>query len=381
MAAEPINEGRPPGADYDVVIKEQRRDPEVLRTVLQGWLGSKLGKPTLRLAPITTPETNGVANETLIVDATWPSASGGDVHQRFVIRIATDDPLYLDADIHRHYKVYESLQNFPNVPSPQVIGFEPDRSLLGMEFFTMEFIAGDIPGDRPHYTTAGFVFDATPAQRRTMWENAIRAMAELHKVPASAMSFLSSGTGRSGLEEDLAYWRRYLDWAAPTEPNPHLEQGWTWLQKNMPANPPTGFSWGDSRYSNIIFRDFTPVSVLDWDTVSLTGNEADVAWWITMDHHATGLLPGIGTPDELVAVWENAIGRKAEHLRYHMVCTSFRLGAILVKLFDQMCANGLMPPEVAREQASNSMFIQTLCQLLDLTPPGDITAPLPDVKL
>jgi aminoglycoside phosphotransferase (APT) family kinase protein len=214
-----------------------------------------------------------------------------------------------------------------------------------------------------------------------MWENALRALAALHQVPVSAVSFLSDGSSLSGLEQDLNYWRRYLDWASGSQPNAHLEQTWTWLQSNMPASPPTGLSWGDSRYSNIIFRDFKPVALLDWDTVSLASGDADVAWWITMDHHATGLLPGIGTPDELVGVWESAIGRKIRDLRYHMVCTSFRLGSILVKLFDQMCAAGQMPPDVAAEQASNSMFIQYLCQLLDMTPPGEITAPLPAVTL
>lgn len=378
--AEPVNEGRAPGAEYDIALKTSARDPEVLRSVLSSWFSSKLSAPGLQLAPIATPEGTGVANETLIVDAAW-SAGGRDLNQRFVVRVETPEPLYLDANIERHYKVYEALMSEPAVPSPAVIGYEADTGLIGAPFFAMEFIEGQIPSDRPHYTTAGFVFDASPAERRTLWENAVRTLAALHSVDTGRFAFLERGSGKSGLEEELDYFRRYLDWASPNKQNPHLEQAWTWLQANLPANPPTGFSWGDSRVANIIFRDLKPVAVLDWDTVSLAGSEADLAWWITMDHHATGLLPGIGTPDELIGLWQATTGRKVEHLKYHMVFSSFRLGAILYKLFDQMRAGGLMPAEMAEEQSTGNMFIQYLCQLLDMTPPGPIDSPLPEVTL
>jgi aminoglycoside phosphotransferase (APT) family kinase protein len=375
MANEPANDGRAPGADFDIALKAHARDPEQVRAALQGWFAGRLGEPGLRLGPIALPEGTGVANETLMVDAHVDERLA-----RYVVRIATARPLYLDADIETHYKMYEALAAEPSVPSPGVVGYEPDPGIIGSPFFAMTRVEGDIPGDRPHYTTAGFVFDASPAERREMWENGVRAMAALHAVPAERFSFLSRGTGRSGLEEDLAYWRRYLDWATPEGPHPQLEQTWTWLQANLPADAPTAISWGDARFANIVFADRRVQAILDWDTVSLTGNEADLAWWIVMDHHATALLPGIGTPDELVELWQATTGRTAQHLRYHTVCTAFRLGAILCKLFAHMRDDGLMPPEVAAAQASNSPFVQLLCQLLDLTPPGEITAPVPDAS-
>jgi hypothetical protein len=99
-----------------------------------------------------------------------------------------------------------------------------------------------------------------------------------------------------------------------------------------------------------------------------------------MDHQATELLAGIGTPDELVDLWESIVGRPARDLRYQAVCSLFKLGSILFKLFGQMRDNGLMTPEFALEQSHNSPYVQQLCQILDLTPAGEITAPVPDVS-
>ena len=39
-------------------------------------------------------------------------------------------------------------------------------------------------------------------------------------------------------------------------------------------------SWGDSRIGNMIFDDFEPVAVLDWEMAALGPRELDLAWLI-----------------------------------------------------------------------------------------------------
>ncbi|MEI8240336.1 MAG: phosphotransferase family protein [Actinomycetota bacterium] len=336
-----------------IQLKRTQRDPETLQRVLTDWLAPRLGGAVQVSAP-EVPEGTGVANETVMFEARW-----GAREQGFVLRIASDSPLYLDADIRVHHDMYAALADVPGVPVPKVYGFEADPGLLGAPFFVMERIAGKVPADQPPWASAGFVTEASPDERRTMWENAVKVLAALHQVPVSAVPFLAPPAGVSGLADHLAYWRRWLDDPVTGGQHDTLDAGHEWLMRHLPTEAPTGLSWGDSRFANVMFRGTEVVSIFDWDTVSLAGPGADLAWWRTMDGPSS-TLPGIGSPDELTQRWQELTGVQATDTEYYDVLTSFRLAAILMRLFSQMGAAGTLPPDVARQQARESQFVQLL---------------------
>ena len=341
-----------------IQLKRSQRQPETLQRVLADWLTPRLGA-RVTVSPPEVPEGTGVANETVMFEASW----GSGHQQGFVLRIASDSPLYLDADIRVHHDMYAALADVPGVPVPKVYGYEADPGMLGAPFFVMERISGKVPADQPPWATAGFVVDASPDDRRAMWDNAVKVLAALHQVPVSTVPFLAPPAGVSGLADHLAYWRRWLD--DPTTGGQHdtLEAGHEWLVRNMPADAPTGLSWGDSRFANVMFRGTDVVSIFDWDTVSLAGAGADLAWWRTMDG-SSAVLPGIGGPVELTQRWQELTGVEATNIEYYDVLTSFRLGAILLRLFSQMGAAGTLPAEVARQQGHESQFALLLAQQL-----------------
>jgi aminoglycoside phosphotransferase (APT) family kinase protein len=347
-----------------IPLKRSERDPEEMRARLGEWLGPQLGADgSVELSMPSAPGGTGVANETLMFDATW-TAHARERSDGFVVRFATPRNLYLEADIERHYLTYTALGDVPDVPVPRVFGYEGDVELLGAPFFVMERIEGDVPADTPPWASAGFVFDANPEQRRAMWEDAVRVLAALHQVDASTFPHLLPRAGESGLDEHLAYWRRSMDVGTAGNPHDTLERGWEWLQAHRPDPAPTELSWGDSRFANIMFRDERVVAIFDWDTVSMTGAEADLAWWRFMDG-ASSSLDGIGTPDELVKRWQEHTGRTVRHLEFYDVFTTFRLGAIMLRLFTMMGEDGVIPPDVAEEQARNSGPAQALAAQLD----------------
>jgi aminoglycoside phosphotransferase (APT) family kinase protein len=251
------------------------------------------------------------------------------------------------------------------VPTPRVYGFEADPDVLGAPFFVMERKRGLVPGDQPHWTAEGFVVDASPDERRAMWEHAVRVLAALHQVDVARFPFLAPAEGASGLAEHLAYWRSWLDITSAGRPHDTLERGYEWLLAHFPDPAPTELSWGDSRFANIMFQGTEVVSIFDWDTVSLCGAEADLGWWRFMDGPASA-LPGIGDGDELVARWQEHTGRQVQHLEFFDVFTSFRLGAILLRLFGQLGASGAVPPDVAEDQARNSAASLKLAEQLDV---------------
>ena len=190
----------------------------------------------------------------------------------------------------------------PAVPTPAVIGYEADTSIVGSEFFVMEKIDGAIPTDSPSWGTEGFVVDASPAQRQRLWERTVGLLAEMHRLDGERFAFLRTGATTDGVGDCLDFWMRSLRWADPAQPVPLTEEAEAWLSANRPSA--TALSWGDSRLPNVIYRDFTPVGLLDWDLVSLAGPQADIAWWILMTPQESMHLDGIGTHDEFVDLWE-----------------------------------------------------------------------------
>ena len=364
------NEGR----GYESPVMDTGRDPEEVRARLAPWLADRMGVPGLRIGAVEAPASSGVANETLLVEACWTSL-GQERRKGLAVRIASTRPLFAGRSFRNQYLVQEALAAEPGVPVPALVGYEEDPAVLGSPFFVAERVDGLVPGDRPHFSEAGFVAAASPEQRRRLWESAVGALARLHAVPSARLAFLDPASGRSGLEEELHYWRGYTDRldVGPGWNREMLERGWEWLIGHRPRDAASELSWGDARIGNMVFRDFEVVALLDWDTASLAGPVADLAWWIQMDRHSWELLPGLGRPDELVERWEHHTGREAAHLHWHLVFTAFRLGVIRMRLRRMMVADGLLPAAEARPDARNES-IQLLALWLGETPTG---SPLP----
>jgi aminoglycoside phosphotransferase (APT) family kinase protein len=359
---------------WDVPLKADTHDPEALQAGLQRWLAARLPDATdLRLSPIERPRGNGVSNETVLFDAI-----SGAVTHRLVGRLQTDDPLYLDVGIERQYLMYEGLAA-AGLAVPKVVGYELDPGVLGTPFFVMSRVEGLVPPDNPHWTREGWVVDATPADRERLWHSAVEQLVALHAVHPSRFGFLDRpADGGSGLEQDLAYWRRSYRWAAQGEAHPVMDAGEAWLLANLPSAPEGGLSWGDCRPENMMFTDFRCTALLDFETASLAGSSIDLAWWALMDKRRS--LPGFGTPQQTVDLYRELSGRELPELHYGLVLCAFRLAAIYLRLAAQLESRGLLT-EQNRDLGRNSEKLQQLALLVDVPPPGKVTASLPPLDL
>lgn len=356
-------------------LKEHSQSPDQVRARLESWMRARLEDRRLTVGPLSTPGGTGIANETLLFDV---HHSSGAV-QGYVARIATADPLYLDDDLSMHYRMYAAMATVPAVPTPAVFGYEPDSAVVGSPFFVMQKIDGSIPTDNPPWWTQGFVAEASPVQRRMLWERTVRTMADLHRLDPEPFLFLRTGATDDGVGDSLDYWIRSLRWANVEQPVPLTEIAEEWLLAHRPSG--TALSWGDSRLPNVIYRDYTPVALLDWDLVSLAGPQADLAWWIIMTAPDSLQLDGIGGHDEFVDLWEDLTGTRAADLHWYLVFGAYRLAAILAKLFSTFVARGRMSADLALAQLCVGNHVQLLAGLLDLTPPPGVVPMVPDVRL
>ena len=99
---------------------------------------------------------------------------------------------------------------------------------------------------------------------------------------------------------ELDRYERFLRWAEDDRPHALAREALTWLRTNAPAAPAPGpaLVWGDARLSNVVYRDFEVVAVLDWEMATVGDPLLDLGWWIFADDTLTTGL-GLRTPARL----------------------------------------------------------------------------------
>jgi aminoglycoside phosphotransferase (APT) family kinase protein len=265
------------------------------------------------------------------------------------------------------------------VPVPRVHWLEAeDASVVGAPFYVMGRIAGRVPSDRPPYPLDGWVKELAPADQARIWWGGIESMAAIHNLDWRALGFGfvdKPELGRTGLDQQMAFYERYLRWAARGKPQPIAEAAWEWLKRNTPVDEPDSLVWGDARIGNIIFEPngTAPLAVLDWEMVTHGNGEEDLAWAIFLDrHHSEGMgaprLPGFPSYEETIARYEELTGRKTRWQKFYTVFAGFRFAVIMSRIAQQMVHYGVMPADSTFE--TNNTVTQLLAKELGLPAPG-----------
>ena len=356
-----------------------QRDLEKARVTIQAWLAERRPDASgLEVSELTGPGATGFSNETLLFDVSWTD-SGEHRSESLVLRVKpTGYRVFLEDDFDLQYKVLEELGR-RGVIVPTVRERELDPSFLGAPFFLMDRLAGQVPGDNPPYNLEGFIKDMAPEQRHELWRSAMDALVSVHKAGMQGgLDFLQKpARGQTGLEQQLRYYEESLEWAAQGRPQPVAEAAWDWLSANIPDERPTALSWGDSRIANMIFQGTQCRGVLDWEMVSLGGPEMDLGWWLFLDSFSSrgyGLerLPGLGTRQETIEVWEAGTGLRAGHLEFYEIFAGLRFAVVMMRLA-QMFQEWELP--VAPDMETNNGVTHLLAGLLDIEPPGPLPTP------
>ncbi len=358
----------------------EQRDLEKARTVIGEWLARKLDVPSVDVGPISAPAMTGFSNETLLFDASWTGRDGAARTEGFVVRVKpTSYRVFLESDFEQQYRVLKTLGERTDVPVPRVHWYEDDEAVLGAPFFLMSKVDGTAATDNPPYTVTGVLFDATPEQRGRAIRAGFDALVRIHRLDwrALGLEFLDKPQyGPTGVDQQLRYYEESFAWAARGEPDrfPVAKAGLEWLRANKPlSGGPVALCWGDARVSNQMFdRDLRLAAVLDWEMATLADPVMDLAWWLFCERHFTegiGIPPLEGFPprSELVATWEDALGRRAEHLEWYERFAGLRFAVIMMRIGQMLVEFELIPPDST--MAVSSIPAQMLAKDLGLPPP------------
>ena len=313
-------------------ITTSTRDPGRMRGQFQAWLRATLPEGNgAEVVELTSPESNGMSSETLLVTARW-NEDGATVERRLVARVeppATDYPVFTTYDLDMQFRVMRLVSEHTDVPIPETHWYEPEPSVLGGSFFVMDRVDGLVPPDVLPYTFGdNWVFDGSDEARRTIQDSAVRAMAGIHSIRPGDhdLAFLQlDQPGATALERSLNHWKAYHEWVVKDTPSRLLDECFAWLTENLPTDAsPDALSWGDGRIGNMMFRDNEVVAVLDWEMA------ADLA----VDLGAAG-LPDMFRPVDVAATYSEAAGHAVGDLTWHIAYAAMRHGVIMRRVTER----------------------------------------------
>jgi aminoglycoside phosphotransferase (APT) family kinase protein len=315
---------------YDCPMSEQMRtstrDLGDLRTRLAAWLGSGY-----TVSEVVRPESNGMSSETLFF-----TVEAYGKAQRCVARLAPAQeavPVFPAYDLAAQFEVMRLAGE--HIPVPKALWYEGDPSYLGAPFIVMERQEGLVPPDVMPYTFEGWLLEASPAQRRALQDRTVEILARLHAAPVPS----TEGCGLRAHVDDA---RAYYGWAHSAMPIPLLERAFAWLEEHWPAQPgPDVLNWGDARIGNVMYRDFTPVAVLDWEMAACAPREVDLGWMIFLHRFFQDLaevfeLPGL--PDfmrreDVCATYHALSDYEPRDMDFYEMYAALRHGIIMARVW------------------------------------------------
>lgn len=317
-------------------LQRSNRDTSTLPQVLSQWLaGVQPDRPAPQVTVESGVDANGMSSETILLTAHW---ADGDA-QRLVARVAptqADVPVFSSYRLDHQFELMRLIAELTDVPVPTVRWIDTGGEVLGTPFFVMDRVAGDVPPDVMPYTFGGNWFaDATPAEQRLLQDSTVEVLAKLHTIPDAAQrfSFLAEADppGDTPLRRHFGWLRQWYEFAVPDIGRSALvDEALTWLEDHFPTDVAAGtpvLVWGDSRVGNVLYDDFRPAAVLDWEMATVGPRELDVAWIIfahMVFQELAGLaglpgLPEVLREDDVRATYERLTGVTLGDLRWFYI--------------------------------------------------------------
>jgi aminoglycoside phosphotransferase (APT) family kinase protein len=245
-----------------------------------------------------------------------PGESGGSAHA-----------------IDREYRVLAALRG-SDVPVPEVHALCTDESVVGLQFYVMDFVEGRIVWD-PAFP------DLDARARERHYDEVNRVLSAIHSLDYRQLGLEDFG-------KPQGYMKRQVDrWAMRYRAcNPAASEAMDYLMKWLPAHLPLAdeatLVHGDYKIDNLIFHPTQPrvVATLDWELSTLGHPLSDLAYaclgWHIHHTERRGLLghplgnSGIPSEDAFVRRYLQLTGR--DHVSdwpFHLAFNFFRFACIL----------------------------------------------------
>jgi aminoglycoside phosphotransferase (APT) family kinase protein len=302
----------------------------------------------------------GMSSETLLFDVTWEE-EGATQQQGLVARVAPDPadvPVFPRYDLPSQFQTIATVAAHSDVPVPPLWWSEPDPAPIGSPYFVMGRVDGDVPPDvMPYNFGDSWLFAAAPSDQARLQESSISVLARLHAIEQPEVRFAhleGRFRGDTPLRRHVASRRAWYEWAAADcGRSPMVEKGFAWMDAHWPKHESAAvLSWGDSRVGNVLYRNFEPVGVLDWEMAGIGPPELDLAWMVQLHREFEDMagrfgfpgMPDFLRPDDAAATYERLSGRTPRDLDWYMTYTCVQMATVFLRTGWRQVHFGERPP-------------------------------------
>ena len=261
--------------------------------------------------------------------------------REFVLRRGPRPPIAKSThDMLREARVQKGVAQV-GLPVPEIFAVCDDESVLGVPFYVMELLTGDV------------IIDETPPAldtvegRREASEVLVDTLVDLHAVDLEAAGLTTFGRPDGYLERQIDTFTRLAPLV--TERGlPLVAELAEWLRTHRPASQRAALVHGDYRFGNVMFAPGAPArveAVLDWEMATLGDPLADLGYLVAMyaDEGTTGnsvtdlspatRQPGYFTRQEIVDRYAQRSGLDVSSLDWYRVLALWKSSVFLEDMF------------------------------------------------
>jgi aminoglycoside phosphotransferase (APT) family kinase protein len=364
------------------IVDSGDADLSVLGERLQTWVRGQAGGREARISGLrSASDANGFSNATY----RFTLAAPGGRDEELILRLPPARAgLFPDYDMARQYAFMQRLQGEPGLAMARCRWLEQDPAALGRPFYVAEFVAGETASDQPKYLCEGWIVDADAAQRRRLWDSSVEQLIRLarirwHGERLASLDWADRQSPR--LSQHLAMWAHMGAWGAqqlPPAADPFVDELAAWLHAQRPREERPGVVWGDSRFGNILYRDFQPAALLDWELAVIGDPMTDLAYmlfhvFLTELYHGeagapSARLSGFRGDAQTVAIYCEATQRSAQDYRYYWLFNAYKMLCIWQCKAALMVRSGVWSREQALRERRGERLRPWISQVLESGP-------------
>jgi len=237
--------------------------------------------------------------------------------------------------IDREFKILNALDG-TDVPVPHVFLYCDDESVIGSEFYLVEYIAGRVfwSAEIPEYSNE---------ERAEFYDDLGACLAKIHKLDIDAIGLGDLAKREGFTARNLGrWWKTYQ--ASQLVDVPDMAWLTDALRERLPPTEPLALIHGDYGVYNIIATPDAPriAAVLDWEIATLGNPLVDLAHtmrpWLEppaadgsrptfadKDPHALG----VPTLAEFAAAWSERTGITWENADFYLGFAMFRYACMI----------------------------------------------------
>ena len=235
--------------------------------------------------------------------------------------------------VDREFRVMKALWNTP-VPVPEMFLLCEDLTIIGTKFYVMEMVEGRL-------FTETRLPQLPKEERKLLYEDLARVLAELHKVDPEKVGLQEFGRPGNYYERQISRWsKQYI--ASKTEQIDAMDNLMEWLPENIPEAAASTIVHGDFRLGNVLVHPEQPkvVAVLDWELSTLGDGLADLGY-MCQEYHGDSESPdglagadlellGIPPEKDMVKTYCDQLGLPGiDNWVFYLIYNMFRSAGII----------------------------------------------------